>query len=244
MVINFFQPLAFCFSAYYIYPCFDKDGKTISLKAQIFLCKEKKYKILKTKAEIIENIKSSGMPLLKISKENGVPNSTLDKWVRGVSKPDLEVLLKIDEFLSNKENSKSLKFAGSTLNANAIPVFSEINPASTNDSGSKNKVPMAFLPNSMFPNCDHAQRVSGNSMYPRIINQGYVIGKVLDKTKSIASGEIYGIHFNSQSLIRYLHDCTDTEFMLRGESQSAPEFKISRADVDMIFRVLFILNPA
>lgn len=110
------------------------------------------------------------------------------------------------------------------------------------------QVPIGFLPQNMYPGCNHGERVFGNSMYPRIANQGYVAGRIIDKTK-IVFGELYGLHLtgNNPAVVKYIHPCDDDSrcvLLVSERRDIIKDQKISIDDVTMIFRVLFIINPA
>lgn len=125
-------------------------------------------------------------------------------------------------------------YVGNTR-AGRIEVYSDDPEAQT---------PVAFLPASLFPSCNHAERVTGNSMYPRIVNQGYVVGKVVDKSGTLAPGEIYGVHFNGQAVVKYLHPQKDGNYLLISDNKEVPPFTVAVDEVTFLFRVYFILNPA
>lgn len=136
--------------------------------------------------------------------------------------------------LKNSDKEDLPVYIGNTQ-AGKIEVYSDDPAAQT---------PVAFLPAQIFPGCNHAERVTGNSMYPRIVNQGYVVGKVVDKRQTLAPGEIYGVHFNGMAVVKYLHIQSDGHFLLKSDNKEVPSFTVPMDEVTFLFRVYFILNPA
>lgn len=136
--------------------------------------------------------------------------------------------------LKNSDKDDLPVYIGNTQ-AGKIEVYSDDPGAQT---------PVAFLPAQIFPGCNHAERVTGNSMYPRIVNQGYVVGKVVDKRQTLAPGEIYGVHFNGMAVVKYLHIQSDGHFLLKSDNKEVPSFTVPMDEVTFLFRVYFILNPA
>lgn len=105
--------------------------------------------------------------------------------------------------------------------------------------------PFAKLPTTLFPGCNHAERVSGDSMYPLIINQGLIIGKVIDKA-GIIYGEKYGIHTKfGQNVCKYIHP-SDKDGCIRlvSHSKLIPPQDISLDDITFCFRINYIVNPS
>lgn len=105
--------------------------------------------------------------------------------------------------------------------------------------------PIAFLPQAAFPGCDHGERATGNSMYPRVVNQGMAIGKVIDKSKLVFN-EMYGIHVKGGSppIIKYVKKSDKAgcvRFVSERESLDDQDWPLD--DITFIFRVLFIINP-
>ena len=106
--------------------------------------------------------------------------------------------------------------------------------------------PITFLPQAAFPGCDHGEKAFGNSMYPRVINQGMVLGKVLDKSKLVYN-ELYGIHLKGGSppVVKYVQRSSEPGCIkLVSERESLGHQDIPIDDITFMFRVLFIINPA
>lgn len=107
-------------------------------------------------------------------------------------------------------------------------------------------IPIAFLPQTMYPGCDYGERAFGNSMYPRIANQGFAIGRTIDKSR-IIFGELYGIHLtgNNPPVIKYIQQCDQPgTVVLVSENKVVKDQVINLDDITFIFRVLYIVNPA
>ena len=106
--------------------------------------------------------------------------------------------------------------------------------------------PVGALPSLFFPSCDHAEKVSGDSMYPLIINQGLVVGKKIAKD-GIIWGEKYGVHTRQgMSVVKFIHPSEKgAEYIkLVSYNERIPRQDISIDDVTFVFRVLYIINPA
>jgi hypothetical protein len=105
--------------------------------------------------------------------------------------------------------------------------------------------PIGLLTTAIFPGCDYAEKVTGDSMQPAILNQGIVVGKKIDK-EGILFGEKYGI--------RTRYGLNTVRFILAGSKEkmiklvathpSIPDQEIDLADIILCFRVLYIINPA
>ncbi|MCW3106528.1 MAG: hypothetical protein JWQ09_1034 [Segetibacter sp.] len=108
------------------------------------------------------------------------------------------------------------------------------------------QVPVSFLPQNAFPGCDHGEIATGNSMYPRVVNGGMALGKVIDKTRLVYN-ELYGIHVKGGSppVIKYVHESEKPgyiTFVSERESLKNQDWAID--EITFMFRVLFIVNPA
>lgn len=105
--------------------------------------------------------------------------------------------------------------------------------------------PVGTLSAKLFPNCDHAEKVTGDSMYPIIINQGIIVGKKVDK-QGIIYGEKYGIHTrHGLNVAKFLHPGLENGYIkLVSYNKSVPEQEISMDDIVFCFRILYIVNPA
>lgn len=106
--------------------------------------------------------------------------------------------------------------------------------------------PVGHLPASIFPGCNHGERVSGDSMYPLICNQAYVIGKVIDK-KGIIWGEKYIIHTKyGQNLVKYIHPSDEGAAFIKivSHNKQIPPQSIPLDDITFVCRVNYIVNPS
>ena len=132
--------------------------------------------------------------------------------------------------------------------AGEIPVFIGNTRAGTievySDDPSQNK-PVGHLPAEIFPGCNHAEKVSGDSMHPIVINQGYVIGKIIDK-KGIIYGEKYIVHTRyGLSMVKYLQEGAKKGAvkLVSYNKHIAPQ-EIAFDDIIFCCRIYFIVNPS
>lgn len=107
------------------------------------------------------------------------------------------------------------------------------------------QAPVGHLPASIFPGCNHAEKISGDSMYPLICNQAYLIGKVIDK-RGIIWGEKYIIHTKyGQSMVKYVHPSTEKQFIkIVSHNKTIPTQDLPLDDITFVCRVHFIVNPS
>lgn len=106
--------------------------------------------------------------------------------------------------------------------------------------------PVGHLPASIFPSCNHAEKVSGDSMYPLICNQAYVIGRVVDK-KGIIYGEKYIIHTKyGQNVVKYIHpsDKGQDHIKIVSHNKQVPSQDLPLDDITFVCRVHYIVNPS
>jgi phage repressor protein C with HTH and peptisase S24 domain len=107
--------------------------------------------------------------------------------------------------------------------------------------------PIGKLNSSVFPGCNHAEKVSGSSMYPMIFNQAMVVGEKIEDAKGISSGEIYVIHTKrGLRTCKYVHtiEKKPDEIKLVALNKNVPPQNIPVADITLIMRVYFIINPS
>jgi len=137
--------------------------------------------------------------------------------------------------LKNSSDSEIPVFAGNTR-AGTIQVYS--------DDPSVNE-PVGHLPASIFPGCNHAEKVSGDSMHPLVINQGFVIGKIVDK-KGIIYGEKYIVHTKyGMAMVKYLQEGTKKGLVkLVSYNKHISPQEISYDDITFCCRIYFIVNPS
>ncbi len=126
-----------------------------------------------------------------------------------------------------------------------LPVYTE---AVLQDPGLQSGNPEApglYLPKAAFPGCDYGERAFGNSMFPLIVNQALVIGKLID-LENVVYGEVYGLHLKKgPPVVKYVLQ-SDQEGSLRlgSENKQVEPQDISVKQVVRLFRVLYIINPA
>jgi len=207
--------------------------------------------------DILENIKDGSLKIAKLSIETGIPASRMYKWKdRGskITAEDAEKLLdwanKLDNSTVEERRPSYLQIRGNIKNGakSGIPVFTGNTRAGTievySDDPSENE-PVDHLPATMFPGCNHAERVSGDSMHPILINQGYAIGKIIDK-KGIIYGEKYIVHTKyGLSMVKYLQEASkkDKVKLVSYNKNIAPQ-EIPYDDITFCCRIYFIVNPS
>lgn len=105
--------------------------------------------------------------------------------------------------------------------------------------------PVGHLSSKIFPGCNHAEKINGDSMYPLAVNQGLAIGKVIDK-KGIVWGEKYIIHtVHGQAVLKYVHPSIEKGFIkIVSHNKKIPEQDIPLDDITFCVRVYFIVNPS
>lgn len=147
----------------------------------------------------------------------------------------------VTPYLKNRQRLKN-------SSDNEIPVFTGNTRAGTievySDDPSVNS-PVGHLPANIFPGCNHAEKVSGDSMHPIVINQGYVIGKIIDK-KGIIFGEKYIIHTRyGMSMVKYLQEGSKKEKVkLVSYNKHIVPQEIPFDDIIFCCRIYFIVNPS
>lgn len=107
--------------------------------------------------------------------------------------------------------------------------------------------PIGKLNSSVFPGCNHAERISGSSMYPMIFNQAMVVGEKLEDAQGISSGEIYVIHTRrGLRTCKYVHTIEKKEDQIKlvALNKNVPPQVIPIEDITLIMRVYFIINPS
>lgn len=106
--------------------------------------------------------------------------------------------------------------------------------------------PVGFLDPTLFPGCNHAEKVSGDSMYPMIRNQAIITGKIINK-KGIIPGEKYGIHTKyGMNTVKFIQESKQgPEYLtLISYNDSVKPFDIKYDDVSFVFWIKFIINPS
>lgn len=107
--------------------------------------------------------------------------------------------------------------------------------------------PVAHLPKMAFPGCDHGERAFGNSMYPRLVNQGWALGKKIDK-QALVLNEIYGMHLlgDGPPVIKWVQQSDKGEQYVRlvSENPKLPPQDIMLDNITFLFRVLYVINPS
>lgn len=117
------------------------------------------------------------------------------------------------------------------------------------DEGLKNEV-IGTLPPNIFPNCDYAEKAKGDSMYPLIMNQALLVGKICS-AKGISFGEKYIIKTkDGLDTTKFVHPALDDnkkridgKILLVAHNKSIPPQEIDIADITFSCRVHWIVNP-
>ena len=113
----------------------------------------------------------------------------------------------------------------------------------------KNEV-IGTLPPNIFPNCDYAEKAKGDSMYPLIMNQALLVGKVCS-AKGIVHGEKYIIKTkDGLDTTKFVHPVKDDnnrrverKLLLVAHNKSIPPQEIDINDIVFSCRVHWIVNP-
>lgn len=161
-----------------------------------------------TKSDIDQfyvDLESIGLlkPVAELARISGLSTGNVSEYLSKKKKPSRKL---IDAFYLHYKNSINIPHETMVMEQSptylqtraqiknggksGIPVFTGNTRAGTievySDDPSVNE-PVDHLPATMFPGCNHAERVSGDSMHPVLINQGYAIGKIIDKKGSTIS---------------------------------------------------------
>lgn len=207
----------------------------------------------KNLAILLETIEKMGISVTEISNTLDIPANRIYQWKTNRGNPKAEDSQKIQKWLEQQHSATHAAYHNHRFKLKMgamptpIPVYAGNTTAGQVEVYSDDPAmqqPVASLPATLFPSCNHAEKVTGNSMYPRIVNQGYVVGKKIDKTGPITPGEIYGVHYNGQAVVKYLHHKADGIVCLKSDNKEVPDFDVPLADITFLFRVYFILNPA
>jgi hypothetical protein len=103
---------------------------------------------------------------------------------------------------------------------------------------------IATLPANVFPGCDYAEKASGDSMYPIIMNQAWLVGKRCGPS-GITYGEKYIIKTkDGLDTTKFVHPGKKKEtLILVAHNKSIPSQEIYIADIIFSCRVKWIINP-
>lgn len=86
---------------------------------------------MKNKSEILDRIKNSGLSYLKLSKGTGIDNSTIGKWFKDGSNPDIGLLLIIDQYLDSIQSDDPEQFTVSEPSPNYLTERRNLKAANT-----------------------------------------------------------------------------------------------------------------
>lgn len=208
-----------------------------------------------TGQDIRDKRKKLGLSAEELAEILGVSKDNIYKWEKGHKPGSGDNYLKVENWLSGKtenvprvtpyvDRRRDLKNG----EGGSIPVFTGNTRAGTievySDDPAVNE-PVGHLPANIFPGCNHAEKVSGDSMHPVLINQGFAIGKVIDK-KGIIYGEKYIIHTQyGLSMVKYLQAGEKKGYIkLVSYNKNIPAQEIPYDDITFCCRIYFIVNPS
>lgn len=225
-------------------------------KNPINLCNTVSKKIHPLVEELYKTLKRLDLGVPEFEQETGIPSDRVYKWKKQATVPKTNDYLVLEDWLSKKKLDIVPRETGYISTRRAlknstngdVPVYMGNTRAGTievySDDPSVNE-PVASLPSTLFPGCNHAEKVNGSSMYPLISNQGFVIGKTIDK-KGIINGEIYIVHTKwGMSMVKYLHKAEQKDHVkLVSYSKQVPPQEIPYDDITFVCRVYFIVNPS
>jgi hypothetical protein len=105
--------------------------------------------------------------------------------------------------------------------------------------------PIGTLSPMIFKDCDHAEVISGDSMYPIICNQGIAVGRKVQK-EGIIYGEKYGIHTrHGMKAAKFVHAGSKKELLkLVSHNSHIPPQEILLDDVTFCFHIRYVINPS
>lgn len=111
------------------------------------------------------------------------------------------------------------------------------------DENVKNRV-IAELPSEVFPGCDYSEKAKGDSMYPLIMNQALLVGKMCS-VKGITLGEKYIIKTkDGLDTTKYVHPSEKAGYLiLKAYNKSVPDQSVYIKDIVFSCRVYWIINP-
>ena len=199
--------------------------------------------------------KTKGLSAAKFARMYNFSQESVYKWEKGTVPSNPEEYQRLESILESgilKEPEPYLESRRQIKNGyaeNAIPMYIGNTRAGTIDVYSDDpemQTPVGHLPASVFPGCNHAEKIYGDSMYPLICNQAYVIGKVIDK-KGIIWGEKYIIHTKyGQSMVKYVHPSDQGPAFIKivSHNKTIPPQDINLDDITFVCRVHFIVNPS
>lgn len=142
--------------------------------------------------------------------------------------------------MKNTAEKKNVPVFGGYTNLSNIVVY--------RDDPAENEI-IATLPANMFPGCDHAEKAKGDSMYPLIVNQSWLVGQKCG-VKGIVMGEKYIIKTrHGLDTTKFVHPfkregVTDfSKLILKAHNKNVPDQEIDVTDIVFACRVNFIINP-
>ena len=109
-----------------------------------------------------------------------------------------------------------------------------------------NEALIGELPRNLFPGCNHAEIVRGDSMHTLVRNGALVVCKGFEKSL-IINGDLYLFHtINGLNTCKYIHKVKGEPARLKliSYNKEVPEDEIKVDEITEIYRVLFIINPA
>lgn len=125
--------------------------------------------------------------LQDVANKTDYSKGTVSAYVSGKTRPSKDFLTKFEDsypelknFVMGGQLTYQQKRHENKLNGNRedVPVY---NGSTTLGNitlfSDENKEQIATLPQTVFPGCDYAEKASGDSMYPLIMNQALLVGR-------------------------------------------------------------------
>lgn len=137
------------------------------------------------------------------------------------------------QLLDHKLKDKEIPVIGGFTNLSNIEVYND----------EKREI-VGSLPQNIFPGCDYAEKAKGDSMYPLIMNQALLVGKICNND-GIVYGEKYIIKTKTGlDTTKFIHPSDNTsKIKLVAYNKKVPEQDISIDDISFCCRVHWIINP-
>lgn len=181
------------------------------------------YRLMANKAEVPDELLEKAKDLLNDS--SSVSRQTLNEPDHSYQKKRLE--------LKNGADKRVPVYGGYTTLGN-IEVL--------DDDNMKHRV-VAELPGEIFPGCNYSEKAKGDSMYPLIMNQALLVGKICP-VAGITFGEKYIIKTKTgMDTTKFIHPGEKGKLKLKAYNKSIPDQEIDIKDVIFCCRVHWIINP-
>jgi transcriptional regulator with XRE-family HTH domain len=174
--------------------------------------------------------------LTKIMEISQILEVGFDQLIHGKVEPSTYTQKRLNKKLAQEKNDDITVYQPGTK-ASFINIYDDENK----------DTPIGKLNSSVFPGCDHAEKVNGDSMYPMINNQAVVVGEKILDPGGISSGDKYVIHTKrGLRTCKYVHtiDKQPEYIKLVALNKNVPPQTIPIEDIILIMRVHYIINPS